>query len=58
MAENATVAGHVEQIEALHIVEEPIALRVLAGKRFLTMVKSFNIPTEFTSLRGMKPDVA
>jgi hypothetical protein len=38
VAENPTVAGNFEQIAALHI-----ALRVLAGKRFLTRVKSFDI---------------
>ncbi len=43
MAQTPTVAGHVEQIDALHIVASPVALRVLAGKRFLTMVKSFDI---------------
>jgi hypothetical protein len=44
-AQNATVAGNGEQIEALHIVASPVALRVLAGKRFLTRVKSFDIRT-------------
>ena len=35
------MAGKCEQIDALHIVASPVALRVLAGKRFLTRVKSF-----------------
>jgi hypothetical protein len=42
-AENATVAGNFEQIDALHIVAPSVALRVLAGKRTLTMIKSFDI---------------
>jgi hypothetical protein len=43
VAQNPTVAGHVEPIVALHIVASPVALRVLVCLRFLTMVKSFNI---------------
>jgi hypothetical protein len=37
VAENPPVVGHVEPIEALHIVASPVALRVLAGKRFLVV---------------------
>jgi hypothetical protein len=43
VAENPTVAGHVEPIEARPFVASPVALRVLVCLRFLTMVKSFNI---------------
>jgi hypothetical protein len=45
VAENLTVAGNGEQIEALHFVASPVALGVLTGKRFLTMGKSFDIRT-------------
>jgi hypothetical protein len=43
VAKNPPVAGKCEQIDALHIVASPVARRVLAGKRFLTRVESFNI---------------
>jgi hypothetical protein len=43
VAQNPTVVGNCEQIDALHIVASPVALRVLAGKRSLTMIKSFDI---------------
>ncbi len=51
------MAGKCEQIEALHIVASPVALRVLAGTRFLTRVKSFTPRTEFTSPSEREPDV-
>jgi hypothetical protein len=37
------LACHFEQIDALYIVTEPVALRVLVCLRFLTRVKSFDI---------------
>src|SRR5512135_2637276 len=43
VAENATVACHFEQTDALHARAKPVALRVRAHKRFLTRVKSFDI---------------
>jgi hypothetical protein len=58
VAENPAVAGHGEQIEALHIVEGPVALRVLGCLRFLTMVKPFTPRSEFTSPSEREPDMA